>query len=116
MRSIGGVQTRRPHHAWKGRYPTGRARCGRRRPWPLLRGLDGAIEFREGDAEALPLADEAYDVTVSSTVMEDVNADRMMAELVRVTRPGAHEAVARPGYRARDPFDTPAGGSRRRGS
>jgi SAM-dependent methyltransferase len=56
-------------------------------------GLDGAIEFREGDAEALPIADDAYDVTFSSTLIGEGNADRMMAEHVRVTRPGGRVAI-----------------------
>ena len=47
-------------------------------------GLAGAIEFREGDAQALPIDDEAYDVSFSSTVMEEIDADCMMAELVRL--------------------------------
>ncbi len=57
-------------------------------------GLDTAIDFREGDAEALPIEDDAFDVTFSSTVMEEVDAGLMMAELVRVTRPGGRVAVA----------------------
>ena len=51
-------------------------------------GLAERIEFRQGSAEALPLADASVDVALSLTVMEEGDADRMMAELVRVTRPG----------------------------
>jgi SAM-dependent methyltransferase len=51
------------------------------------------ITYREGDAEAIPLADESIDVTVSCTVMEEVDADRMLAEMVRVTRPGGRVGV-----------------------
>ena len=50
-------------------------------------GLAERIEFREGSAEALPLADASIDVALALTVMGD--ADRMMAELMRVTRPGS---------------------------
>lgn len=57
-------------------------------------GFEATIEFREGDAEALPIEDEAFDVTFSSTVMEEVDADRMLAELLRVTRRGGRVAVA----------------------
>jgi ubiquinone/menaquinone biosynthesis C-methylase UbiE len=51
-------------------------------------GLADRIEFRKGSAEALPLADGSVDVALALTVMEEGDADRMMAELVRVTRPG----------------------------
>ena len=51
-------------------------------------GLAERIEFRQGSAEALPLADASVDVALALTVMEEGDADRMMAELVRVTRPG----------------------------
>ena len=34
-------------------------------------GLDGAIEFREGNAESLPFADGSFDVTMSVTVVEE---------------------------------------------
>jgi SAM-dependent methyltransferase len=51
-------------------------------------GLAERIKFREGSAEALPLADASIDVALALTVMEEGDADRMMAELMRVTRPG----------------------------
>jgi len=51
-------------------------------------GLSDVVEFREGNAEALPFGDGAFDVTLSVTVIEEVDAERMMAEMVRVTRPG----------------------------
>jgi SAM-dependent methyltransferase len=50
-------------------------------------GLENAIAYSIGDAEALPLPSASFDVTLSSTVMEEVNADRMLAELVRITKP-----------------------------
>ena len=56
-------------------------------------GLSEMIDFREGSAEALPLAGNTVDVALSFTVMEEGNADRMLAELVRVTRPGGRVAV-----------------------
>ena len=51
------------------------------------------IKFQEGSAEALPLAADSVDVALSFTVMEEGNADRMLAELVRVTRPGGRIGV-----------------------
>jgi SAM-dependent methyltransferase len=56
-------------------------------------GLAGRIEFREGRAEAIPLAESSVDVALSFTVMEEGDADRMLAELVRVTRPGGRIAA-----------------------
>ncbi|MEE8518947.1 MAG: methyltransferase domain-containing protein [Dehalococcoidia bacterium] len=56
-------------------------------------GLGELIEFREGSAEALPHADNTFDVTMSVTAMEEVDADKMMAEVVRVTKPGGRIAV-----------------------
>ena len=51
-------------------------------------GLAERIHFREGSAGALPLADASIDVALALTVMEEGDADRMKAELMRVTRPG----------------------------
>jgi ubiquinone/menaquinone biosynthesis C-methylase UbiE len=56
-------------------------------------GCADVIDFREGSAEALPFADNAFDVSVSATVMEEVDADRMLSEMVRVTRPGGRVGV-----------------------
>lgn len=56
-------------------------------------GAESAIEFREGNAEALPLVNDQFDVTMSCTVMEEGDADRMLAEFVRVTKPGGRVAV-----------------------
>ena len=51
-------------------------------------GFADVIDIREGDAHALPVADEAFDVTLSVTLLEEVDADRAIAEMARVTRPG----------------------------
>jgi SAM-dependent methyltransferase len=56
-------------------------------------GLADVISFREGDAEALPFPDNHVDVAFAFTVMEEGNADQMLAELVRVTKPGGRVAV-----------------------
>ena len=56
-------------------------------------GLSNTISFQEGDAEALPFPDNHLDVALSFTVLEEGNADRMLAELVRVTKPGGRIAV-----------------------
>jgi len=56
-------------------------------------GLEGAVGFREGSAEALPFPDHSFDVTMSMTVIEEVDAEQMLAEMVRVTKPGGRVAV-----------------------
>jgi SAM-dependent methyltransferase len=56
-------------------------------------GLSDQITFEHGDAEGLPTPSESVDVTVSFTVMEEVDADRMLAEMVRVTRPGGRVGI-----------------------
>ncbi|MBI4525769.1 MAG: methyltransferase domain-containing protein, partial [Deltaproteobacteria bacterium] len=47
-------------------------------------GIESIIQLREGNGEALPFEDSRFDVTMACTVMEEGNADRMLAEAVRV--------------------------------
>jgi ubiquinone/menaquinone biosynthesis C-methylase UbiE len=56
-------------------------------------GIEGAIELREGNGEALPFADARFDVTMACTVMEEGNADRILAECARVTKSGGRVGV-----------------------
>jgi ubiquinone/menaquinone biosynthesis C-methylase UbiE len=56
-------------------------------------GLAERMSFQEGSAETIPLAADSVDVALSFTVMEEGDADRMLAELVRVTRPGGRIAA-----------------------
>ena len=56
-------------------------------------GLLDLIDFGEGSGEALPLSDGAVDVALSSTVFEEGDADQMLAEIVRVTRPGGRIGI-----------------------
>jgi SAM-dependent methyltransferase len=56
-------------------------------------GFANEISFQEGHAEAIPLADNSVDVALSFTVMEEGDADRMLAELARVTKPGGRVGV-----------------------
>jgi ubiquinone/menaquinone biosynthesis C-methylase UbiE len=55
--------------------------------------LEGAITFQPGNAEALPFRDNSFDVVLSSTVMELLDADQMLREMVRVAKPGGRIAV-----------------------
>jgi len=56
-------------------------------------GLSQAIKFEHANAEALPYPDAHFDVVVCTTVLEEGDADRMLAELARVTRAGGRIAV-----------------------
>jgi SAM-dependent methyltransferase len=56
-------------------------------------GLADRITFLECNAEALALPDNSVDVSLSFTVMEEVDADRMLQEMIRVTKPGGRVGV-----------------------
>ena len=56
-------------------------------------GVHDLITFREGNAEALPFADDSFHVTIACTVLEEGDANRIVAEMVRVTQPGGHVAI-----------------------
>jgi SAM-dependent methyltransferase len=51
-------------------------------------GLAEAIRFTKGNAEALPFDDESFDCVYSVTVFEECDADRAIAEAMRVVRRG----------------------------
>jgi SAM-dependent methyltransferase len=59
----------------------------------MQEGLADVIKFQEGDAEGLPFPDNHVDVAVSFTMLEEGNADRMLAEMMRVAKPGGRLAV-----------------------
>jgi SAM-dependent methyltransferase len=56
-------------------------------------GLTDRITFGPGDAESLPMPSNSVDVALSCTVMEEVDADRMLAEMIRVTKPGGRVGI-----------------------
>lgn len=56
-------------------------------------GLQDIITLQEGNAEALPFGENSFDVALSVTVMEEGDADGMLTELVRVTKPGGRVAA-----------------------
>ena len=56
-------------------------------------GLDGRIRFGEGNAEALPFPDATFGCAFSITVLEECDADRAIAELMRVVKPGGRVGV-----------------------
>lgn len=54
-----------------------------------------SIEFREGDAQAIPYPDASFDVALSTFgVMFAPDQERAAAELLRVTRPGGSIGLA----------------------
>jgi len=57
------------------------------------KGMSEAITFEAANAEALPYPDAQFDVVVCTTVLEEGDADRMVAELARATRPGGRIAI-----------------------
>jgi SAM-dependent methyltransferase len=56
-------------------------------------GLGERIELRPGSAEALPLPDGFADAVLCCTVAEEGDAARMLAELVRIAKPGGRLGV-----------------------
>ncbi len=56
-------------------------------------GLSDRIRLEQANAEALPFDDASFDLTFCFTVLEEGDADRMLQELARVTRPGGRVAV-----------------------
>jgi SAM-dependent methyltransferase len=56
-------------------------------------GLSSQIKFEEADGTCLPYANDTFDVVFSATVLEEVDADKMLGELVRVTKSGGRVAV-----------------------
>ncbi len=70
----------------------------------------------EGDALALPFPDESFDVVIISEVMEHIHDDKgVLAEMVRVLKPGGRIAITVPRYgprRSAGPSPTPTTRSR----
>jgi SAM-dependent methyltransferase len=62
-----------------------------------MEGVDDRVEVREGDARALPFADETFDIVLSNFVVHELKsrADReqMMREVSRVLKPGGQVAL-----------------------
>ena len=56
-------------------------------------GLQDIITFGKGNAEDLPFSENNFDIVMSHTVMEECDADKMLAEMIRVAKPGGRVAV-----------------------
>src|SRR5262249_23249339 len=55
--------------------------------------LEGVVEFREGRARALPFPATSFGAPTPRTLIQRVDADRMLREMVRVIKPGGRVAV-----------------------
>jgi len=51
------------------------------------------VVFKNGMVEALPFPDNAYDCVFSVTALEECDADRAIAEMTRVAKPGGRVGV-----------------------
>lgn len=56
-------------------------------------GLADAIRFMQGNAEELPFPDGSFGAAFSVTVLEECDADKAIAEMVRVAAPGGRIGV-----------------------
>jgi SAM-dependent methyltransferase len=56
-------------------------------------GLGERVEFRPGNAEALPFPDATFGCVFSVTVFEECDADKAIAEAVRVAKTGGRIAI-----------------------
>ena len=56
-------------------------------------GVGGMIRFVPGNAEAAPFPDNSFDAVFSVTVLEECDADRAIAEMIRVVRPGGRIGI-----------------------
>jgi ubiquinone/menaquinone biosynthesis C-methylase UbiE len=62
-----------------------------------LEGVADRVVVQEGDARALPFADNTFDVALSNFVVHEMDSradrERMLSEIVRVLRPGGRMAL-----------------------
>ena len=56
-------------------------------------GVGSMIRFLPGNAEAVPFPDNSFDAVFSVTVLEECDADRAIAEMIRVVRPGGRIGI-----------------------
>lgn len=58
-----------------------------------MEGIEESINFAKGNAENLEYPDDSFDLTLSITVLEEVNASKAIDEMIRVTKPGGRVGV-----------------------
>jgi SAM-dependent methyltransferase len=59
----------------------------------LAAGFGERIRFAPGSAVALPFPDQTFDAVFSVTVLEECDAEKAIAEFLRVTRPGGRIGI-----------------------
>ncbi|HML14079.1 MAG TPA: methyltransferase domain-containing protein [Xanthobacteraceae bacterium] len=59
----------------------------------LAADFGNRIRFAPGSATALPFADDTFDCVFSVTVLEECDAEKAIAEIKRVTRPGGRIGI-----------------------
>ena len=66
------------------------------------------VRLQQGDALALPFADNSFDAAASAWVMRNVaDLDRALSEMARVVRPGGHIAIMELSHPPRTPLMIP---------
>lgn len=87
------VARRNPHTAVLGVDPSaGMLDIGRQKI--AAAGLDGRVDIRPGDAQALDFADNTFDgVTIAFGIRNVPDRARALVEMARVTRPGGRIAI-----------------------
>lgn len=56
-------------------------------------GLGEILQFQEAGGDSLPFPEDSFDVAMSFTAIQYVDADQMIREMMRVTRPGGRVGV-----------------------
>lgn len=56
-------------------------------------GVADRLELRQGNAEAIPFEENSFDVVLTSTVLEECDADKALAEMFRVLKSGGRIAA-----------------------
>ena len=56
-------------------------------------GVAEEIDFRHGNAEEMPFQENTFDVVLTYTVLEECDADKVLAEIHRVLKPGGRVAA-----------------------
>lgn len=68
--------------------------CARAASHAQQAGVDGWVEFREAEMEAMPLADRSVDAVISNGVINlSPRKSRVLSEIFRVLRPGGRMCI-----------------------
>jgi SAM-dependent methyltransferase len=56
-------------------------------------GVADRLQFRHGNAEAIPFEADSFDLVLTYTVLEECDAEKVLAEIFRVLKPGGRVGV-----------------------